>query len=160
MMTPDEKDIVRRLVAHYLDTSTIHTEMEMFWWNYGSEQLSDELPWADDPDRAEELMRVADRAERIARARRCPARRGRKVAMKDLIADYLPWLLSAITIYSMLLAGNKRRGAWLVGLVNQALWLIWILLTGSWGLLPMNVALWVVYARNYVRWKPDESRAG
>jgi hypothetical protein len=74
--------------------------------------------------------------------------------MKELVIKNLPWLLSAITIYSMLLAGNKRRGAWIVGLVNQALWLIWIVVSKSWGLLPMNLALWVVYARNYLKWKP------
>ena len=62
--------------------------------------------------------------------------------------------MSAITIYSMLLAGNKRRGAWLVGLFNQCLWLIWIVLSSAWGLLPMNLALWVVYSRNYLKWRP------
>lgn len=72
--------------------------------------------------------------------------------MKELTITYLPYLLSAITIYSMLLAGNKRKGAWLVGLVNQALWLVWIFLTGTWGLIPMNIALWIVYTRNYIKW--------
>lgn len=72
--------------------------------------------------------------------------------MKEFIITYLPWLLSAITIYSMLLAGNKRKGAWLVGLCNQALWLVYIVLTQAWGLLPMNLALWVVYGRNYFKW--------
>ena len=65
---------------------------------------------------------------------------------------YLPWLLSALTIYTMFLAGNMRRGAWVVGLINQALWLGWIASTHTWGLLPMNVALWIVYFRNYVKW--------
>lgn len=72
--------------------------------------------------------------------------------MKEFIITYLPWLLSAITIYSMLLAGNKRKGAWLVGLCNQALWLVYIVLTQAWGLLPMNLALWIVYGRNYFKW--------
>ena len=71
---------------------------------------------------------------------------------KEIIIKYLPYLLSTITIYSMLLAGNKKRGAWAVGLVNQALWLIWIILSASWGLLPMNIALWIVYIRNYLKW--------
>lgn len=73
--------------------------------------------------------------------------------MQEIIITYLPWLLSAITIYSMLLAGNKKRGAWLVGLVNQFLWLIYIFAAGAWGLIPMNIALWVVYSRNYLKWK-------
>jgi len=72
--------------------------------------------------------------------------------MKYIILHWLPWLLSAITIYSMLLAGNKRKGAWLVGMVNQALWLVYILTGHFWGLLPMNLVLWIVYARNYLKW--------
>lgn len=72
--------------------------------------------------------------------------------MSDLIRDYLPWLLSVITIWMTLLAGNKTRWAWAVGLGNQALWLIWIIAVGAWGLLPMNIALWVVYTRNHLKW--------
>ncbi len=68
------------------------------------------------------------------------------------IVFWLPWLLSAITIYTMFLAGNKDGKTWLIGLANQLLWLIWIVLSGSWGLLPMNIALWVVYARNHFKW--------
>ena len=72
--------------------------------------------------------------------------------MQSVIVAYLPWLLSAITIYTMFLAGNVNKGTWLVGLVNQALWLIWIFAAEAWGLLPMNFALWVVYARNHFKW--------
>lgn len=72
--------------------------------------------------------------------------------MSEAIRIYLPWLLSAITIYMTVLAGNKNRNAWLFGLVNQALWLVWILVSGAWGLLPMNLALWIVYGRNHLKW--------
>lgn len=69
--------------------------------------------------------------------------------MRALVATYLPWLLSAITICMTVLAGNKHPSAWLVGLLNQALWLAWIVATAAWGLLPMNVVLWIVYGRNH-----------
>ena len=65
---------------------------------------------------------------------------------------HLPWLLSAITIWMTVLAGNKHRSAWLIGLVNQFLWLIWIWCANAWGLLPMNLALWIVYGRNHWKW--------
>lgn len=79
--------------------------------------------------------------------------------MSPLIREGLPWLLSAITLYMSLLAGNKHRSAWLVGLLAQALWLVWIVEIRAWGLLPMNAALWVVYARNHWRWNYAEPRA-
>lgn len=69
------------------------------------------------------------------------------------IVTYLPWLLSAITIWMTLLAGNMHRQAWLVGLVGQALWLLWIVMSGTWGLIPLNVALWIVYVRNHLKWR-------
>lgn len=80
--------------------------------------------------------------------------------MREATTTYLPWLLSAITIYMTVLAGNKSRHAWLVGLGNQALWLLFIVATGTWGLLPMNFALWVVYGRNHMKWnKPVPVRS-
>ena len=77
--------------------------------------------------------------------------------MIDIIRIYLPWLLSIITIYMTVLAGNKSRHAWLIGLGNQFLWLVFIIATATWGLLPMNLALWIVYGRNHLKWnrKPN-----
>lgn len=72
--------------------------------------------------------------------------------MRASIVDFMPWLLSAVTIWMTLLAGNKTRSAWSVGLFNQVLWLVWIIAAGSWGMIPMNIALWVVYGRNYLKW--------
>ena len=78
----------------------------------------------------------------------------------SVIQNYLPWLLSVITIWMTLLAGNKTRWAWAVGLGNQALWLIWIIAVGAWGLLPMNLALWVVYTRNHLKWTKPHPDGG
>lgn len=72
--------------------------------------------------------------------------------LHKLIVEYLPYLLSCITIYQLVLAGNMHKNAWLVGLCNQVLWLTWILASGTYGLLPMNLAVWVVYTRNHFKW--------
>ena len=71
---------------------------------------------------------------------------------REHIVAYLPWLLSVITIWMTVLAGNKHSSAWLVGLANQALWFGWIVASASWGLLRMNIALWIVYGRNHWKW--------
>ena len=78
--------------------------------------------------------------------------------MKQAIIAYLPWLMSAVTVWMTLLAGNKHKSAWLVGLFNQALWLSWIVATATWGLVPMNIALWIVYARNHWRWSTEREQ--
>jgi hypothetical protein len=72
--------------------------------------------------------------------------------MKAMLTIYLPWLLSAITIYQIILTGNLHKKSWVIGLVNQALWLVWIVGTKTWGLLPMNLCLWAVYGRNHFKW--------
>ena len=68
----------------------------------------------------------------------------------------LPLLLSAITIYGMWLAGEKRSAGWAVGLANQAPWLAFIIVFEAWGLLPLTVALIVTYSRNLLRWRAEE----
>jgi hypothetical protein len=72
--------------------------------------------------------------------------------MGEVIAVYLPWLLSGLSIWMTILAGNLHRSAWMIGLASQALWLVWIVVTETWGFLPLNAALWVVYARNHLKW--------
>ena len=72
--------------------------------------------------------------------------------MRDGLTQYMPWLLSAITAWMTLLAGDRHPKAWAVGMVNQALWLVWIASASAWGLLPMNAVLWVVYVRNHRKW--------
>jgi len=72
--------------------------------------------------------------------------------MKDIIIVYLPWFLSVNTLYFTFLVGNKKKGAWLLALFGQLFWLIWILCSESYGLLPMNIGMWVMYFRNYIKW--------
>lgn len=73
--------------------------------------------------------------------------------MKEIIVIYLPWLLSANTIYFNILAGNKSKQTWAWALMGQLAWLVWIVASESWGLLPMNIALWITYFRNHLKWK-------
>jgi len=76
--------------------------------------------------------------------------------IRILIANYLPWLLSTITIYATWLAGDKSIRSWQIKLGGQVLWLAWVWASASWGLLPMNGVLTVLYVRAYMKWKEDE----
>jgi len=72
-----------------------------------------------------------------------------------------PWLIllqvviSVSTIAAMWLLGQKSRRGWFVHLSNQVLWLAFIILTQSWGLLPLNAAMWVVSYRGWRKWNPE-----
>jgi hypothetical protein len=74
--------------------------------------------------------------------------------MQTLILNYLPYLLSALTIWMTLWAGNMDRRAWTVGLYSQALWLVWIIAADAWGFLILTVFLAALYLRNYRKWNP------
>lgn len=73
--------------------------------------------------------------------------------MNDIAKNYLPWIMSAMTIYMTFLQGNKNATGWIVGLVNQFLWLAFAVGTQTWGLLPLNAALWILYTRNFMKWR-------
>lgn len=60
---------------------------------------------------------------------------------------------SGLTLYGMWLAGSHRWQGWLVGLLNQAVWFAFIVAFDAWGLLPLNLALVVVYSRNIRAWR-------
>ena len=73
--------------------------------------------------------------------------------MKAQVAVYLPWVLSALTIYSAVLCGDKKASGWIVGLANQVLWATWIIASETWGMLPMNIVLAAIFARNFMKWR-------
>jgi hypothetical protein len=35
-------------------------------------------------------------------------------------------------------------------------WVTWIIASQTWGLIPMSIALGIVYARNHFKWNPAE----
>jgi nicotinamide riboside transporter PnuC len=69
------------------------------------------------------------------------------------VTAWIPWATSAGTLLAMWLAGNGDKRAWIVGLLNQGLWFALIFTTDTYGLLPLAIALVVIYARNLIKWK-------
>ena len=67
----------------------------------------------------------------------------------------IPWITSAVTLYSMFLLGHKKWYGWLIGLANQSLWLTTIFMFKEWGLLPLTACLIVLYAHNLRRWRRE-----
>ena len=77
----------------------------------------------------------------------------------DFVRDVLPWFMSAITLYMTFLQGRRNWRAWMWGLINQVLWLVYIWCTGAWGLLPLNIGLWALYFKNLMLWLDTEEKA-
>ncbi len=68
----------------------------------------------------------------------------------------LPWATSAGTLLGMWLVGQKRSIGWAIGLANQVLWVTFAVVFQAWGLLPLTLALIVIYTRALLRWRADE----
>lgn len=78
------------------------------------------------------------------------------MSWRDFVQHWLPWIMSIITLYMTFLQGRKTWKAWAIGLINQLLWLAFIMHTRTWGLLLLNAGLWVLYVRNLRIWYNDE----
>jgi hypothetical protein len=62
---------------------------------------------------------------------------------------------SLVTLLGMWLVARKDWRGWLVGLVNQLLWLWLIIDTGAWGLLILTVALSCIYTKALIDWRRE-----
>lgn len=77
------------------------------------------------------------------------------VTKLDWVVAVMPWFMSVITVWMTWMTGHKHPATWVVGLGNQVLWTTWIVLSGTWSLVPVNLTLWVLYYRNHRLWKRD-----
>jgi hypothetical protein len=75
--------------------------------------------------------------------------------MINLYVTYGPWLLSSLTVMLTIMQGNKYRHAWSLTLINQVLWLAWILLSGTYGFILLNICMWIVCIRNHLKWSKE-----
>ncbi len=75
-----------------------------------------------------------------------PPRRRARAARK-----MIPWIASAGTLLAVWLSGRNLRLSWKVSLLNQAVWLVFIVAYKAWGLLPLTLALAGIFARHLWR---------
>ncbi len=74
-------------------------------------------------------------------------------------------LLAAAALVTFWLAGNKKRSAWMVGMVAQAGWPWFAYDVGRPGLYALCAFYFAIYLRNWIKWRPapthlERRRAG
>lgn len=70
-----------------------------------------------------------------------------------MIAWWWSWLLMAIGVLGLWLAGSHNKLGWMIGLSAQILWLIYALVTEQYGFIISAFAYGFVYLRNFNKWK-------
>jgi uncharacterized membrane protein len=63
---------------------------------------------------------------------------------------------SFAAIITVWIYGNRSRKAPVVGMLGQILWW-WLTISQSmWGLIPLNVIMFIIHIRNYIRMKRED----
>jgi hypothetical protein len=68
---------------------------------------------------------------------------------------YWSYLLTAVGVFGLYLAGRKSKWGWAVGLGAQGLWLAYAVSTQQWGFLVSAFAYGAVYMKNFRAWRRE-----
>ena len=71
------------------------------------------------------------------------------------MSPYWSYLLTAVGIFGIYLAGRKNLYGWAVGLGAQILWIAYAVSTEQWGFIVSAFAYGSVYAKNWSRWAKE-----
>jgi len=63
------------------------------------------------------------------------------------------WILSATSALMLWQMGNKSIWGPRLGIVNQMLWIGYVVLTAQWGLMPGVVIYTILHIRNLLKWR-------
>jgi hypothetical protein len=77
------------------------------------------------------------------------------MSAREVVTQFLPWLLSILSLAMSVLTGNRWQRVWLFGLLIQCLWLLWIWASGAYGFLPLTLPLFGIYWRNHLKWEKE-----
>lgn len=70
------------------------------------------------------------------------------------------FVLAAVGIAGIYLAGKKSKWGWALGLAAQVLWLIFAVVTAQYGFILTAVAYGAVYGKNLWQWHREETKRG
>lgn len=76
-----------------------------------------------------------------------------------MIGWWWSWLLAAIGLTGLWLAGSKRSAGWAVGVGVQVLWIVYALATRQYGFIASALGYGAVNGRNWLRWRRERCTA-
>lgn len=73
------------------------------------------------------------------------------------MTPYWSWILTAVGVFGLWLAGRRNPFGWAVGLGAQGLWIAYALTIRQYGFLASAGAYGLVYARNFLSWRAERA---
>ena len=71
-------------------------------------------------------------------------------------ANTFSFILSALSLLSLWLMGNKNKLGIVVGLANQLLWVVYAVMLKQYGLLIGVIAYMIIHIRNLAKWSKEK----
>ena len=65
------------------------------------------------------------------------------------------WGLAIIGVAGIYFVGRKTLWGWFVLLFNEAIWIIYAVVTEQYGFIVSAIAYGIVYVKSYLHWKED-----
>jgi hypothetical protein len=65
------------------------------------------------------------------------------------------WVLAVSGVAGIYFVGKKTLWGWFVLLFNEAIWIIYAVITEQYGFIVSAIAYGVVYIKSYLHWKED-----
>ena len=65
------------------------------------------------------------------------------------------YLLAAVGIVGIYIAGKKNYWGWFIGLMAQVLWIAYAIATQQWGFIASALAYGWLYLHNWLKWRTE-----
>jgi hypothetical protein len=71
------------------------------------------------------------------------------------VMELWSWSLAVIGVAGIYFVGRKTLWGWFVLLFNEAIWIIYAVVTEQYGFIVSAIAYGIVYVKSYLHWKED-----
>lgn len=68
------------------------------------------------------------------------------------LLQYFDWVVGLTTVICVELMIRRKWYAWLASIGNQFIWLTFIITKEQYGLLPLNIIMFIQYTRGLITW--------
>lgn len=76
-----------------------------------------------------------------------------------MISWWWSWLLMAVGVTGLFLAGKKRKVGWAIGIGVQLLWIAHAVVSKQWGFIVSALVYGAVNSINWRRWQREEKES-